>query len=150
VSSVALVPPCYSSSGDNPAANNMAGAQVPCDPAQSDCVDTNGTPCAASSSAAVANALAIVNSSPGASNASQTGALSSVTNTSGPSLTSLFASLGQIGANTYAQTQAPSNTVKIGASGISIPGGSAGTMLLVAAVAIGVGFLYFAGKKKRV
>lgn len=154
MSSVALVPPCYSASGDNPVANNVAGAVVPCDPSQVDCVDNNGTPCSAASSAAQANALAIVDSSPAASNASQTGALSASrtgggsSGASGPSLAALFTSLGTIGATTYAQTQAPQSTIKLSTAGISVPGGTSGTLLLVAAVAVGGLFLYFASKKK--
>jgi hypothetical protein len=138
MSAVALVPPCYSQSGDNPAANNIAGAQVPCDPTQLDCVDANGLPCAQALQSAFLSAPA--------SSANTTGAIASGGATaSGPTAlntTSLVASLGAIAAQTYTASTAPSNKVTIGATGIAAPASSLGTIALLA-VAVIVGVLVF-------
>jgi hypothetical protein len=145
MSSVALVPPCYSPNGDNPAAGNIAGAQVPCDQTQSDCVDTNGTPCtAAGGSVSTLNALGY---SPAAASASQAGAVSAsgASTNGGTSIASLVTSLGGVAEQTYQATQAPTNVIHLGANGVSVPVAASSGLLIIGVLAV---VLFVLSRKK--
>lgn len=148
-----LVAPCYSGDGSNPAAGGNAGAQVPCDQSQPDCVDNAGVPCTLQGqpdSVITASGYPLTGvNAPGAPGtpaaiASQTGSLSagSAANNGGSSLVSTLTSLGSIGVQAYSAAQpAPVSSIKTGAFNLQVPTGSS-TLVIVGVVAIAALFLF--------
>jgi hypothetical protein len=83
--------------------------------------------------------------SPNGATAQATGSIMAASSSgAGPSLASTIASLATIGAATYASTQTPQSTLKVGGLSAVLPTGSS-TILIVAAVAI-VAFIAFRPK----
>jgi hypothetical protein len=150
-----LVSPCYSQNGTNPSANDTAGAQVPCDSSQSDCVDNNGVPCSDNGqpvSAIIAEGYPVTGSSTAA--AQQTGAAAAASSSTGggtaisTSGLGIFTSLAADASQAYAASVQPVKPVGVTtSSGLSLGSGSSTTLLLLGGLAI-VAFLVFGGKKK--
>lgn len=121
----------------------------------SSCYDDTGTEVSCSEVGGYASALDTslvpgITSGPGAANASLTGAASAAAaNKPGPSFWSTFATvIPAIGTAVAAGTSiAPKTVVKSNAAGLAIPS-SAGTLLLVGALAVAGIFLYTASKRK--
>jgi hypothetical protein len=81
-------------------------------------------------------------------NANPTGLLAATAphNNAGTSLTSALVSLGAIGSQTFAQTQAPSTTLRVGPGGVAVPQANISTGLLLIVAAI-TAFLIFRPSK---
>lgn len=149
-----LVSPCYSSDGSNPSAGGVAGAQVPCDGSQPDCVDNNGVPCSSNGqplSVIQAEGYPVTSpSSPSSSVGAQSAASSGG---SGSSISSsslgLFSSLAADAAQAYSAVATPAKPatgITVGSSGLSLTGNS--SLLLLGLGAAIIAFLVWGGKKK--